>query len=79
MKTYTLHEMFNSELWHILFNDFQEEIAASATQEEMDEQFTVLGLNWHMIMNGNMAYDTGRKMFIIIRPVEFYSEDNHTK
>lgn len=78
MKTYSIHEMFNSELWRILFNDFREEIAASNTLDEMDEQFTILGLNWHMIMNGEMAYDAGKKMFVIFRPKEFYSE-NHTQ
>lgn len=77
MKNYSIHEMFNSELWQVLFNDFREEISASSTQEEMDEQFTVLGLNWHMVMNGKMAYDAGRKMFIIFRPKEFYDHKNH--
>ncbi len=61
MKTFTVEEMHNSELWQVIAEDHEQEII-----DDGELAMHILGLNWHMIMNGCMAYDRLNKKFITL-------------
>lgn len=61
MKSYTFLDMLNHDLWGIMLQDHMAEVL-----EDEDFALNILALNFHMIMNGYMAYDRKKRAFITL-------------